>query len=48
MAARGLIASGRLLEFFERIAPDLYRYPAIDPPSFRGAVADMAAALGRR
>lgn len=45
MAARGLIEAARLLEFFERIAPDLYRYPAIDPPSFRRDVADMAATL---
>jgi hypothetical protein len=38
MAARGLIEPARLLPFFEQIAPGLYRYPAIDPASFRRAV----------
>jgi hypothetical protein len=38
MAARGLIEPARLLVFFEQIAPGLYRYPAIDPASFRRAV----------
>lgn len=38
MATRGLIEPARLLVFFEQIAPDLYRYPAIDPSSFRRAV----------
>jgi hypothetical protein len=38
MAARGLIEPARLLVFFEQIAPELYRYPAIDPASFRRAV----------
>jgi hypothetical protein len=28
----------KLLEYFERIEPDLYRYPAIDPKSFRRKV----------
>ncbi len=30
----------KLLEYFERIEPDLYRYPAIDPKSFRRKVQD--------
>jgi hypothetical protein len=38
MAARDLIEPARLLVFFEQIAPGLYRYPAIDPASFRRAV----------
>ncbi|MCC7241130.1 MAG: hypothetical protein IT180_04330 [Acidobacteria bacterium] len=38
MARRKLIEPRRLLEFFEEIAPELYRYPALDPPSFRRAV----------
>jgi hypothetical protein len=38
MAARGLVEPARLLLFFEQVAPDLYRYPAIDPASFRRAV----------
>jgi hypothetical protein len=38
MVARGLIDPGRGPRFFEEIEPHLYRYPAIDPPSFRAAV----------
>lgn len=38
MAARGLIEPVRLTEFLDRIESQLYRYPAIDPASFRGAV----------
>lgn len=38
LAARGLIDPSRLLAFFEQIAPELYRYPALDPASFRRAV----------
>lgn len=35
MARRSLIQPGRLAELFDAIQPDLERYPAIDPPSFR-------------
>jgi hypothetical protein len=38
MATLGLIDPVRLLAFFDQIAPELYRYPAIDPPAFRRAV----------
>lgn len=38
LAARGLIDPSRLLAFFEQIAPELHRYPALDPASFRRAV----------
>jgi hypothetical protein len=38
MLGRGLVESGRLLELFGRIEPVLFRYPAIDPASFRRAV----------
>lgn len=38
LASRGLIDPSRLLAFFEQIAPELYRYPALDPASFRRAV----------
>jgi hypothetical protein len=31
-----------LLRYYEEIAPALYRYPAIDPPSFRRAVEEFA------
>jgi Nucleotidyltransferase of unknown function (DUF6036) len=36
--AQGLVEPTRLMELFARIEPQLYRYPALDPPSFRRAV----------
>jgi hypothetical protein len=38
MLGRGLVDTGRLLELFERIEPQLYRYPALEPAVFRRAV----------
>ena len=38
MIAAGFVGRRRLLELFEAIEPQLYRYPAIDPGSFRAAV----------
>jgi hypothetical protein len=38
MLSRGLIDRQRALEYFARIEPELYRFPALDPPSFRRAV----------
>jgi hypothetical protein len=35
---RGLVEPTRLLEYFATIEPELYRFPAIDPASFRQAV----------
>jgi hypothetical protein len=35
MLTRRLVEPGRLLDLFEMIVPELYRYPAIDPESFR-------------
>jgi hypothetical protein len=35
-----LIESQKLFELYERIEPDLYRYPALDPKSFRRKVED--------
>lgn len=35
---RGLVERDRLAAYFEAIAPDLYRYPALDPASFRARV----------
>ena len=32
---RGLVEPQRLLELFDAVEPRLYRYPAVDPPSFR-------------
>ena len=37
----GLVERAQLLELFEEIEPRLYRYPAIDPSSFRRAVEDV-------
>ena len=38
MLARGLVERDRLYRFYEEIEPELYRYPAIDPGSFRRRV----------
>jgi hypothetical protein len=38
MIERGLVDRSRLREHFDAIEPDLYRFPAIDPASFRAAV----------
>lgn len=35
---RGLVQPLRLRELFDTIEPMIYRYPAIDPPTFRAAV----------
>jgi len=43
MLRRGLIERDELLRLFAAIEPDLYRYPALDPPSFRAAVEEFAA-----
>jgi hypothetical protein len=43
MIRRGLIEPRRVLEYFEVIAPKLYRYPALDAASFRTAVERVAA-----
>jgi hypothetical protein len=32
---RGLVEPARLRELFNAIEPELFRYPAIDPPTFR-------------
>lgn len=38
MFSDGLIEPGKLMELFEAIEGQLYRYPAIDPSDFRAAV----------
>jgi hypothetical protein len=38
MFERGLIRRDRLLVLFDQIEPLLYRYPEVDPPSFRAGV----------
>jgi hypothetical protein len=40
MLRRGLIDGEDALRYFAAIEPQLYRYPAIDPGSFRAAVED--------
>ena len=42
MLQRGMIEPERLLELFEAIKPELYRYPAIDPPNFETVVREFA------
>jgi hypothetical protein len=38
MLARGLVDAEDVRAQFERIEPELYRFPAIDPASFRASV----------
>ena len=38
----GLVEPARVIEYFRQIEPKLFRYPAIDPPSFRRAVESIA------
>jgi hypothetical protein len=38
MLERRLVDPGHALEYFARMEPELYRFPAIDPRSFRRAV----------
>jgi hypothetical protein len=39
MIERGLVDRARLAELFDEIEPELYRFPAIDPASYRRRVA---------
>jgi hypothetical protein len=41
MIAHGLVDPPNVLSQFESIEPNLYRFPAIDPASFRKAVEDL-------
>jgi hypothetical protein len=38
LIARGLVSPIELRSYFQAIEGELYRFPAIDPPSFRTAV----------
>lgn len=38
MIAAGLVDPARARAYFAEIEPCLYRYPAVDPPSFRRRV----------
>jgi hypothetical protein len=46
MLRRGLVEPARAWAYFDAIEPRLYRYPAIDPPSFRRAVIEALGAHG--
>ncbi|MBI2358952.1 MAG: hypothetical protein HYV04_08615 [Deltaproteobacteria bacterium] len=43
MFRRGLVKPEQTTKLFEEIAPQLYRYPAIDPPAFKQAVEEAVA-----
>jgi hypothetical protein len=45
MLRQGLVQTDRLQGMFELIEPDLIRYPALDPASFRAAVAEFQRSL---
>lgn len=45
MLEQGLVVPSRLWELFEEIAPQLHRYPAVDPASFRRAVEEALAGI---
>jgi hypothetical protein len=45
---RGLVAPARLHELFEAIESQLYRYPAVDPPSFRKRLDELLESKGWR
>lgn len=41
LSSRGLIEPERTLRYFRELEPELYRYPAVDPQSFRRRVEEM-------
>lgn len=41
MIDRGLVEPHRLLELLAAIEPELYRFPAVDPPTLRAAVQEL-------
>jgi hypothetical protein len=47
LIGRGLVDPDRLAEYFDVIAAELFRYPALDPASFRRAVDDVVSAARR-
>jgi hypothetical protein len=46
MYERRLIEPSLLMDFYAAIEPDLFRYPAVDPQSFRRAVESFVRELG--
>ncbi len=45
MVAAGLVEPERARAYFEEIEPALYRFPAIDPPSFRSRIEETFPAV---
>ncbi|HXV04597.1 MAG TPA: hypothetical protein VFP23_01680, partial [Solirubrobacterales bacterium] len=43
MVLSGQVEPAKLLELFEGIEPELFRFPAVDPASLRAAVESIAA-----
>ena len=41
LVSRGLVDPARTREYFAVMEPELYRFPAIDPPTFRHAVDEI-------
>lgn len=48
MLDRGLVHPQGLLDALTTVEPEAFRYPAIDPPTWRRAVEEAVAAAGRR
>ncbi len=46
MLRLGLIKPDAMLRYYERVVPELYRYPAIDEATLRRAVEDLIASYG--
>lgn len=47
MLGRGLVSPAALIDYFGRVEAELYRFPAIDPASFRAAVEAVASGRPR-
>lgn len=45
MVRSGQVEPGRLLELYEGIEPELFRFPAVDPPSLRAAIESLSEGL---
>jgi hypothetical protein len=45
MLDQGLVTPRSLTDYFAAIEPQLYRYPAIDPPSFKAQLARIAGVI---
>ena len=47
MLERGLVERDAVLAYFAQIEPDLYRFPAIDPATFRARVEETSGQTAR-